>query len=410
MVEPTGGAQGLPHTGGLVVGAGAAGDVDGGDDGGLVAGAGAAGDVDGGDVGGLVVGAGAAGDVDGGDVGGLVAGAGAAGDVDGGDVGSSLGVGTRTGVTRSGFVSVVGRPNVGKSTLVNRLVGTKVSITSPRPNTTRRSVRGVLHAGGAQAVFVDTPGLHRPRTALGRRLNDHVAEALDDLDVVIAVVDATAPVGPGDRMVLARALAASVSGTAGDGDVDEIGGAPVGGGAGRSVLVVVNKIDAARPDQVLERLAEAEAEVRSTLGPDHEVELFPVSAVSGAGIDALVAATVDRLPPGPAYFPEEMVSDVPEAFWVAELVREQLLHATHQELPHAIACRVVEWEWPRIRVEIVVERESQKAIVIGRGGLVLKQVGTAARQQLPAGAHLELHVVVDKHWQQRPDAIERLGY
>jgi GTP-binding protein Era len=288
-------------------------------------------------------------------------------------------------MSRSGFVAVVGRPNVGKSTLVNRVVGQKVTITSPRPNTTRRTVRGVLHRPGLQAVFVDTPGLHRPRTELGRRLNEHVAHALEDVDVVLAVVDATAPVGPGDRLVLGRAAAA--------------GGAPV--------LVAVNKVDRASPAQVLERLAEASAVVEEA-GAD--AEYFPVSATTGRGVDALVGAVLPRLPPGPPYFPEDMVSDVPEAFWVAELVREQLLARVRQELPHAIACRVSEWEWPRVRVDIVVERQSQKAIVIGRGGAVLKDVGTAVRAELAPGAFLELHVRVDEHWQQRSEAIERLGY
>jgi len=305
-------------------------------------------------------------------------------------------------MARSGFVSVVGRPNVGKSTLVNRIIGTKVSIMSPRPNTTRRPVRGVLHAPGAQAVFVDTPGLHRPKTALGRHLNDHVAEALADVDVVVAVVDATAPVGPGDRLVLQRSLLAA--GSTSEGDVS------AGQRPEHRVVVVVNKADVASEGQTLHRLAEAEAVVRDVVGPDHEVELFPVSSVSGRGIDALVAAVLDRLPAGPAYFPETMTSDVDEVFWVAELVREQLLHATRDELPHAIACRVTEWEWPRVRVEILVERSSQKAIVIGHGGSTLKQVGIAVREQLPPGAYVELHVVVDKHWQQRPDIIERLGY
>jgi len=304
---------------------------------------------------------------------------------------------------RSGFVSVVGRPNVGKSTLVNHMVGTKVSIMSPRPNTTRRPVRGVLHTPGAQAVFVDTPGLHRPKTALGRRLNDHVADALDDLDVVVAVVDATAPVGPGDRLVLNRALVAVGAGAPHDGSTS-------GPRPDRCVLVAVNKIDSASQGQTLHRLAEVDAVVRGVTGPEHLVEIFPVSAASGRGVAALVAAVIDRLPEGPQYFPDTMTSDVDEVFWVAELVREQLLHATRQELPHAIACRVTEWEWPRVRVEIVVERPSQRAIVIGHGGSTLKQVGTEVRRQLPAGAYLELHVVVDKHWQQRPDSIERLGY
>ncbi len=289
---------------------------------------------------------------------------------------------------RTGFVTVVGRPNVGKSTLVNRMVGEKVSITSSRPNTTRHNLRGIVHRPDAQVVVVDTPGFHRPRTALGERLVETAGASLDDVDVVVAVVDATAPVGPGDRLVLGRAAAA------------------VPGGR---VLVAVNKVDRARPTDVLERLATAAAAL-GFAAPEADAEYFPVSAVTGEGVDALVQAVVDRLPEGPAYYPEEMVSDTPEALRVAELVREQLLRRTREELPHSIACRVTEWEWPRIRCEIVVERDSQKGIVIGRGGEVLKAVGTAVRAQLPPGAYLELFVRVEKRWQQRDDALDRLGY
>lgn len=313
---------------------------------------------------------------------------------------------------QSGFVTVVGRPNVGKSTLVNTALGRKVTITSPRPNTTRRSLRGVLHRPGVQAVFVDTPGLHRPRTALGRRLNEHVGDALGDVDVVVAVVDATAPIGPGDRLVLGRASAACRRPEAA-GTPEELG----------RLLVAVNKVDRATAEQVLASLAEARRVVEAPAGgpagedtepegegPDLGVEYFPLSAATGAGVPALVEAVVARLPAGPPYFPEDMVSDVDEAFWVAELVREQLLAHVREELPHSIACRVSEWEWPRIRVDILVERDSQKGIVIGRGGSVLKEVGTAVRAQLPEGAFLELRVRVEPHWQQRQDVIERFGY
>jgi GTP-binding protein Era len=292
---------------------------------------------------------------------------------------------------RSGFVTVIGRPNVGKSTLVNRILGTKVTITSPRPNTTRRSVRGVLHRDGVQAVFVDTPGLHRPRSALGRRLNEQVMAALEDLDVVVAMLDATAPLGPGDRLVLERAAASC--GSANEGQ--------------RGLLVVVNKIDRAAPAEVLPQLSAAEEALGDTVPG---VEYFAVSASSGRGVEELVEAVVGRLPEGPPYFPEDMVSDVPKMFWVAELVREQLLAKVRDELPHSIACRVSEWEWPRVRVEILVERDSQKGIVIGRDGEVLKEVGIAVREQLPPGAFVELHVRVEKRWQERPEAIERLGY
>jgi GTP-binding protein Era len=277
---------------------------------------------------------------------------------------------------RSGFVTLVGRPNVGKSTLLNRILGTKVSIVSDRPQTTRTAVRGVLNRPGAQVVFVDTPGIHKPRTLLGSRLNDVAISAIGDVDLAVFVVDATAPLGKGDRWVASRV--------------------PPDG------LCVVNKIDAASRASTAAQLAAA--------GELNFAEYFPVSAVTGEGVDELVAAIVTRMPEGPQLYPDDMVTDVPEAFWVAELVREQLLAVAREELPHSIACRVTEWEWPRIRVEILVERESQKGIVIGRGGGVLKEAGARVRAQLPAGAFLELFVKVDKDWQRRPRALQRLGY
>ena len=270
----------------------------------------------------------------------------------------------------------MGRPNVGKSTLVNRILGAKVSIVSDKPQTTRNQVRGVLNRPDAQVVFVDTPGVHKPRTLLGERLNDTAVAAVGDVDVALLVIDATAPLGRGDRFVAGRLPA--------------------------DAFVVVNKIDLASPEQVLGQLTAA-AEL-------DRAEYFPVSASTGEGVEPLVEAVIARMPEGPRYYPPEMVSDVPEALWVAELVREQLLAVAREELPHSIACQVTEWEWPRIRCEILVERDSQKGIVIGRGGSVLKEVGIRAREQLPEGAFLELFVKVDKDWQRRPKSLERLGY
>jgi len=292
----------------------------------------------------------------------------------------------------------VGRPNVGKSTLVNTMVGTKVAITSSRPNTTRHRILGVLHddEADAQVVFVDTPGIHRPRTTLGTRLNDTATDALCDVDVIVVVVDAIAPVGPGDRTVLersARRLEAP--------DTDASGGT--------SLVVVVNKVDRATEAQALERLAEAQVAVEA-LGGIADVEYFPVSARTGDGVAALRTHLLARLPEGPPFFPPDVVTDTPEALWVAELVREQLLARTRDELPHSMTCRVTEWEWPHIRVEILVERDSQKAIVIGKGGEVLKAVGTAVREVLPEGAYLDLHVKVERHWQNRAEVLDRLGY
>jgi GTP-binding protein Era len=277
---------------------------------------------------------------------------------------------------KSGFVTLVGRPNVGKSTLLNAILGTKVTIVSDKPQTTRTQVRGVLNRDDAQVVFVDTPGIHKPRTLLGERLNDTASSSIGDVDLVVVVLDATAPVGPGDRFVAGRVPSDAV--------------------------VAVNKIDVASRDEVLRQLGRA--------GELNLSEYFPVSARTREGIPALVDHLVDRLPEGPPYFPPGAVTDVPEAFWVAELVREQLLAVTRDEVPHSVACRVTEWEWPRIRCEILVERDSQKGIVIGKGGLVLKQVGSAVREQLPPGAYLELVVKVDKDWQRRPRALDRLGY
>lgn len=277
---------------------------------------------------------------------------------------------------RSGFCTIVGRPNVGKSTLLNRILGTKVSIVSDKPQTTRTQVRGVLDRPDAQIVFVDTPGIHKPRTLLGARLNDTAQGAVGDVDVVVLVVDATATVGRGDEWVAGRVP--------------------------KGALLVLNKVDAATPGAVAQQLTRAAA--------FDLAEYFPVSARTGKGVDVLLDAIVARMPEGPRYYPEGTVTDVPEAFWVAELVREQLLAVAREELPHSIATRCVEWEWPRVRIEILVERDSQKGIVIGKGGSVLKQVGTRVREQLPEGAFVELFVKVDKDWQRHAKSLERLGY
>ena len=277
----------------------------------------------------------------------------------------------------SGFVTIVGRPNVGKSTLLNRMLGTKVSIVSNKPQTTRTEVRGVLTRPDVQAVFCDTPGIHKPRTTLGERLNHTARSALADMDVGLFVVDGRGGIGNGDRFV-AEGLPPE-----------------------RTVLVL-NKVDGQSHDRIIEQLALATAF-------DFD-EYFPISARKGTGVDELVEHVLSRLPEGPQYYPDDMVTDVPEAFWVAELVREQLLAVVRQELPHSIATRVTEWEWPRIRCEILVERESQKGMVIGKGGAVLKEAGTRVREQLPEGAYLELVVRVDKDWQRRPKALDRLGY
>lgn len=279
-------------------------------------------------------------------------------------------------VYRSGFVTLVGRPNVGKSTLLNKILGEKVSIVSDKPQTTRSQVRGVLHRKDLQLVFMDTPGIHKPRGPLGKRLNESAQSTIGDVDAVCVLVDATMPIGPGDKWVIDRCPS--------------------------DAILVVNKTDKANPEQILGQLGTASS---------FDLEsYFPVSAVTGEGVEDLVSHLASKMPPGPPYYPEDMVSDAADAFWVAELVREQLLLVLRDEVPHSIATRVTEMEWPHVRCEILVERDSQKGIVIGKKGSVIKKVGIGARQQLREGTYLDLQVKVAKNWQTEVSLLERLGY
>ena len=278
---------------------------------------------------------------------------------------------------RTAFVSLVGRPNVGKSTLLNAIIGKKVSIVSDKPQTTRTRVRGILNRGDTQLIFVDTPGLHKATTALGERVNATALESMRDVDIVCLVIDATQPFGSGDKWVSEQL------------DISR-------------AIVVLNKTDSASSAKVLAQLASV-----SSLGA---ADYFPLSAMTGDGVEQFIAELIKRAPEGQAMFPPEMISETPQAQWVAELVREQLLAVTRDELPYSIATRVTEWEWPRVRCEIIVERKSQKGMVIGKSGSVLKAVGIEVRKQMPEGAFLELFVVVDKDWQHRIDRVERLGY
>lgn len=277
---------------------------------------------------------------------------------------------------RSGFVTLVGRPNAGKSTLLNKILGFKVSIVSDKPQTTRTQVRGILNRPGVQIVFVDTPGIHKPLTALGTSLNASAQKATSQVDVVCFVLDGTARYGRGDAAIAERLPKGSV--------------------------IVVTKSDIASRRQILEQLA-ATSQLDAA-------QWFPVSGRSGDGIDELVNYLVTRMPLGPCLYPKDTVTDVGDAFWVAELVREKLLALTRDELPYSVATRVTEWEWPRIRCEILVERESQKPMVIGKGGEVLKQVGSEVRAEIGENVYLELFVKVAKNWQRRPDLVRRFGY
>ncbi len=300
---------------------------------------------------------------------------------------------------RSGFVTLVGRPNVGKSTLVNQIVGSKVAIVSDRPQTTRTQIRGVRTTGASQIVLLDTPGIHKPRTLLGERTNQRAIATLNEVDLIALLVEVDAPIGRGDRFIAEMVQQ-----------------------AGTPKLLVLNKIDRASKQQVLAHLAVA----TSALG-DFDAYV-PLSAKTGEGVDALIGEIESRLDFGPRYYPDGTVTDQPETTLAAELVREQLLAIARDELPHSISVQVAEIEPDadrrapdpdappilRLRAVILVERESQKGIVIGKGGAVLKAAGTTARLELEAllgvRVYLETNVKVERDWQRRAGALDRLGY
>jgi GTPase len=293
---------------------------------------------------------------------------------------------------RSGFACFAGRPNVGKSTLMNALVGTKVAITSSRPQTTRRAIRGIVHRPDAQLIIVDTPGLHRPRTLLGERLDSLVRSTLTEVDVIGFCLPALDRIGPGDRY-LARELAS----------------------AGKTpVVAIVTKTDQATREQIAAQLAAVGA-----LGDWADV--VPVSAVSGFQLDVLADVLVSHLPPGAPLYPDGELTDEPEQQLVAELIREAILEGVHDELPHSIAV-VVEEMAPRpgrddlidIHALMYVERSSQKAIVIGAKGARLKEVGSQARRHIEAllgtRVYLDLRIKIAKDWQRDPKQLRRLGF
>jgi GTPase len=293
---------------------------------------------------------------------------------------------------KSGFASLVGRPNVGKSTLTNALVGAKVAITSNRPQTTRRVIRGIVHRPDAQLVIVDTPGLHRPRTLLGERLDSLVRLTLTEVDVIGFCVPAADKVGPGDKY-LARELSA-------------LNDTPV--------VAIVTKTDEVPQERIAEQLLAV-----SELG--EWADVVPVSAVAGFQLDVLKDILVSFLPEGPALYPDGELTDEPELIMVAELIREAALEGVRDELPHSIAV-LVEEMGPRedqpdlidVHAELYVERQSQKAIIIGSKGARLKEVGTQARQQIEAllgsRVYLDLHVRIAKDWQRNPKYLRRLGF
>jgi GTP-binding protein Era len=304
------------------------------------------------------------------------------------------------GAFRSGFACFVGRPNAGKSTLTNALMGTKVAITSSRPQTTRTVVRGILHRPDAQLVLVDTPGLHRPRTLLGERLNALVTTTWAEVDVVAACFPADQKVGPGDRFLVNEL--AKVRRT--------------------TKLAVATKTDLVPPDRLAEHLLDI-----ARLGEATDVdwaEIVPVSAVSGHQVSLLADLLVARLPEGPPLYPDGELTDTPEEAIVAELIREAALEGVHDELPHSIAVVVEEMglrpdrpsDKPLLDVHanLFVERSSQKGIVIGHRGARLREVGTEARKSIEAmlgtPVYLDLHVKIAKDWQRDPRQLRRLGF
>lgn len=289
---------------------------------------------------------------------------------------------------RAGFACLVGRPNAGKSTLLNTIMGRKVAITSSRPQTTRHVIRGVAHRSGAQLVLVDTPGLHRPRTLLGSRLNDLVRQTWSEVDVIGLCLPADEPVGPGDRFISGEIAALRPT-----------------------VVAVVTKTDLVDGDRLAAQLS-AVAELGEL------ADVVPVSAVTGDRVDTLVEVMTGHLPESPPLYPDDMITEEPEQVLIAELVREAALDGVREELPHSIAVLVEEIQYEedlaRIYADVYVERSSQKAIVIGHRGARLRDVGTRARAEveelLGIKVYLDLHVRVAKEWQRDPRQLRRLGF
>ncbi|MCC9053932.1 GTPase Era [Microbacterium sp. F2E] len=293
---------------------------------------------------------------------------------------------------RSGFVTFVGRPNVGKSTLTNALVGEKVAITSDKPQTTRRAIRGILNRPSGQLVIVDTPGIHKPRTLLGQRLNDLVEQVLGDVDVICFLVPATEKVGPGDRRI-----AASLDGY-----------------PRAKKVAVVTKTDIASREQITERLMEVDS-LRSDWAA-----VIPLSAVAGEQLDVLADELLALMPEGPALYEEGVTTDESIEDRIAEIIREAALDGVRDELPHSIAVTIDDiaeretGSMTDIYANIVVERDSQKAIIIGHKGSRLAAVGARARAQIEplvgTKVFLKLHVRVAKEWQRDPKQLGRLGF
>ena len=296
---------------------------------------------------------------------------------------------------RSGFICFVGRPNTGKSTLTNALVGDKIAITSNRPQTTRHAIRGIVNLPHAQLVLVDTPGLHRPRTLLGKRLNELVLDTLSEVDIICLCIPADEPIGPGDKWIIEQITPLAKR---------------------TKVIGIVTKLDKVGPEKVAEQLIK----LSGLLGP--EADVIPVSAKSGEQLGVLTDLLVSLSEPGPAFYPDGELTDEPEQVLMAEFIREAALEGVRDELPHSLAVTIEEVipregsDPPMVDVHalLFVERASQKGIIIGHRGARLKEVGTAARTQieklLGCRVYLDLHVKVAKDWQRDPKQLGRLGF
>jgi len=290
---------------------------------------------------------------------------------------------------RSGFAAIVGRPNVGKSTLLNKVVGQKIAIMSDKPQTTRNKIRSVLTREDAQVVFIDTPGIHKPQHKLGELMVEAARSAFNEVDVILFVVEATSPPGGGDRFIMEQLR-----------------------GVKTPVFLVINKMDLVEKDALLPLIAQFRAELDFA-------EVIPVSAATGENVDRMLDVLVQRLPEGPQYYPGDMITDQPERFVMAELVREKVLHLTREEIPHAIAVEVEEVrergkDTVFVKANIYVERDSQKGIIVGKGGQMLKKIGQLARADienlLGSKVFLDLWVKVKKDWRNRENFLRNFGF
>lgn len=291
---------------------------------------------------------------------------------------------------KSGFISIIGRPNVGKSTFLNHVVGQKIAIMSDKPQTTRNKVQGVVTTDDAQMIYIDTPGIHKPKHRLGDFMVKVARNTLGEVDVILFMVNAEQKIGPGDRFIM---------------EMLENTKTPV--------FLVINKIDLVHPDELLETIVSYQSEYDFA-------EVVPISALNGNNTDQLLETLKKYLPEGPKYYPDEQVTDHPERFIISEFIREKVLHLTREEIPHSVAVVIekIEREEDRdmvnIMATIVVDRDSQKGIVIGKRGALLKEVGTKARKDiemlLGSKVFLELWVKVQKDWRNRPTRLKEFGF